>query len=46
MIVRQNDVASFLAFETHKSYQAGLGHRTAAVLDSRLLPLAELPLPA
>lgn len=45
MLVRQKDVASFLAFETHEPYRAGLGHRTAAIADSRLLPLAQLALP-
>lgn len=45
MLVRQTSVASFIAFASHKSYLAGLGHRTAAVEDSRLLPLSEMPLP-
>ena len=46
MLVRQSSVASFLAFASHDAYLAGLGHRTAAIEDSRLLPLTELPLPA
>lgn len=46
MLVRQKDVASFLSFETHEPYRAGLGHRMAAIADSRLLPLVQLPLPA
>lgn len=46
MLVRQKDVASFLSFETHALYRSGLGHRAAAIADSRLLPLANLPLPA
>lgn len=46
MLVRQRSVASFLAFANHREYLAGIGHRTAAVEDSRLLPLKELPLPA
>lgn len=45
MLVRQGSVASFLSFASHAGYLAGLGHRTAAVTDSRLLPLAEMPLP-
>jgi hypothetical protein len=44
MLVRQSSVASFLAFAAHEAYQAGIGHRTAALEDSRLLPLFELPL--
>ena len=46
MLVRQSSVQSFMAFASHTGYLAGLGHRTAAIEDSRLLPLAELPLPA
>lgn len=46
MLVRQSSTASFLAFADHADYRAGLGHRTAALSDSRLLPLVELPLPA
>jgi hypothetical protein len=46
MLVRQSSVASFLAFASHRAYLAGLGHRTAALEDCRLLPLSELPLPA
>src|SRR5271165_4390461 len=40
MLVRQKSVASFLAFASNEGYLAGLGHRTAAVEDSRLLPLS------
>jgi hypothetical protein len=42
MLVRQHSVESFMAFGTHKAYLAGLGHRTAAIEDSRLLPLSEV----
>jgi uncharacterized protein (DUF1330 family) len=42
MLVRQNSVDSFMSFATDEAYLAGLGHRTAAVEDSRLLPLVEL----
>ena len=45
MLVRQTSVESFLAFASHKAYLAGMGHRTAALEDSRLLPLTELVLP-
>ena len=41
MLVRQTSVESFLAFASHKAYLAGMGHRTAALEDSRLLPLSE-----
>ncbi|MGI9147656.1 MAG: DUF1330 domain-containing protein [Chloroflexota bacterium] len=45
MLVRQRSVKAFLAFAADEAYLAGLGHRTAAVEDSRLLPLIELPAP-
>ncbi|WP_315834508.1 hypothetical protein [Bradyrhizobium prioriisuperbiae] len=41
MLVRQSSVQSFLDFAADAAYLAGLGHRTAAVADSRLLPLIE-----
>jgi hypothetical protein len=43
MLVRQSSVESFMAFASNAGYLAGLGHRTAALEDSRLLPLTELP---
>jgi hypothetical protein len=43
LLVRQHSVAAFLAFAADEAYLAGLGHRTAAVEDARLLPLVELP---
>lgn len=45
MLVKQSSVQAFLAFAGHDAYLAGLGHRTAAVEDSRLLPLVENPIP-
>jgi hypothetical protein len=45
MLVRQTSVQSFLAFASHQSYLAGVGHRTAAIEDSRLLPLTQLRKP-
>ncbi len=42
MIVRQSSVESFVAFASHAEYLAGLGHRSAAIKDSRLLPLEEV----
>jgi hypothetical protein len=41
LLVRQRSVASFLAFASDQAYLAGIGHRTAALEDSRLLPLTE-----
>ncbi|HKK44706.1 MAG TPA: hypothetical protein VJ964_04255 [Balneolaceae bacterium] len=41
MLVRQASVESFMAFSSDKEYLAGLRHRTAALEDSRLLPLVE-----
>jgi hypothetical protein len=46
MLVRQSSARSFLAFAQDAGYLAGLGHRTAALADSRLLPLVEPPLSA
>lgn len=39
LLVRQRDVQTFLAFAEHEDYLAGIGHRTAALADSRLYPL-------
>lgn len=41
MLIRQASVAAFMAFATNEEYQAGMGHREAALEDSRLLPLVE-----
>lgn len=43
MLVRQRSVQDFIAFAGNAAYLAGIGHRTAAVADSRLLPLIPLP---
>lgn len=45
MLIRQASVADFFAFAQNLEYQAGIGHRTAALEDSRLLPVVERPLP-
>ena len=42
MLVRQSSVAAFMAFATHEAYLGGIGHRSAALEDSRLLPLEPL----
>ena len=41
LLVRQRSVADFIAFAQNSEYLAGMGHRQAALEDSRLLPLAE-----
>jgi len=41
MLVRQSSVAAFMAFASNQEYLSGIGHRTAALEDSRLLPLTE-----
>jgi len=41
MLVKQKSVADFFSFATNKEYGVGLNHRTAAVMDSRLLPIVE-----
>lgn len=41
MLVRQRSVEDFLAFASHEAYLAGIGHRTAALSDSRILPLVD-----
>lgn len=39
VLVRQKSLADFMAFASNQNYLAGMGHRTAALDDSRLLPL-------
>ena len=41
MLVQQSSPAAFMAFASNVDYLAGFGHRTAALEDSRLLPLQE-----
>jgi len=41
MLVKQGSVESFFAFASNSAYLAGTGHRTAAILDSRFLPIVE-----
>lgn len=41
MLVRQRSTQAFMAFASDGDYLAGMGHRTAAVEDSRLLPITE-----
>lgn len=41
MLVEQSSPTAFMAFASNAEYLAGIGHRTAALEDSRLLPLEE-----
>ena len=41
MVIRQASIEDFLAFAGNPAYLAGVCHRSAAVEDSRLLPLVE-----
>lgn len=41
MLIKQASLQSFMAFDSNADYRAGLGHRTAALADSRLLPLTQ-----
>ena len=41
LLIRQKNVESFMAFAQDEEYMKGIGHRTAALEDSRLLPLVE-----
>ena len=43
LLVRQASPSAFLAFASDAEYLRGIGHRTAALEDSRLLPLLEEP---
>jgi hypothetical protein len=43
MLVRQHSIERFMAFAADGAYLDGIGHRTAAIADSRLLPLTSLP---
>ncbi|MDQ2825813.1 MAG: DUF1330 domain-containing protein [Actinomycetota bacterium] len=45
MLIRQASVDDFFAFAVNEEYLAGTGHRTAALEDSRLLPVVGRPLP-
>ena len=45
MLIRQSSLEAFFAFASDAEYLAGVGHRTAALEDSRLLPIVERELP-
>lgn len=42
MLIRQKSVNDFFSFEKNEAYMKIMGHRIAAVEDSRLLPLEEI----
>lgn len=39
MLISHQSAEAFLSFASNQAYLAGIGHRTAALADSRLLPL-------
>ena len=41
LLVRHASREAFLQFASDEAYLAGVGHRTAALDDSRLLPITE-----
>lgn len=42
MLIRQKSVNDFFSFEKNEAYMKIMGHRIAAIEDSRLLPLEEI----
>jgi uncharacterized protein (DUF1330 family) len=44
MLIKQKSLNSFLAFASDPQYQKVLGHRAAALIDSRLLPMEAISL--
>ena len=40
ILVEHRSAEAFLAFARNDGYKAGIGHRTAALADSRLLPMS------
>jgi hypothetical protein len=45
MLITQSSVTDFFGFASNADYMAGVGHRTAALEDSRLLPIVRAALP-
>lgn len=41
MLIQHASIEDFFAFAENEEYLAGIGHRSAALLDSRLLPLVD-----
>ncbi|MBX2877650.1 MAG: DUF1330 domain-containing protein [Saprospiraceae bacterium] len=44
LLVKHPSIAAFLAFAQNEAYLRGAGHRRAALLDSRLLPIEQYPI--
>lgn len=42
LLVKQHSIQSLFDFEKNEDYMSGMGHRTAALEDSRLLPLEKM----
>ena len=42
LLIRQLSVDSFVAFAANQEYMKGIGHRVAAVRDSRIIPLEDI----
>ena len=42
LVVRHASIEAFMAMASNEPYLQGIGHRTAALEDSRLLPLEDL----
>lgn len=41
MLIKQSSIGDFMSFASTQEYMTGVGHRTAALEDSLLLPLVE-----
>jgi len=41
ILVKQRSLEDFMKFASNDEYRAGMGHRTAALEDSRLLPMIQ-----
>ena len=42
LLVRQASIEKFIGFASNQDYLRGIGHRTAALEDSRLLPISAI----
>ena len=42
MLIKQKSLSDFLAFATNPLYLKIIGHREAAIIDSRLLPMEQI----
>ena len=43
MVIRQSSLNDFLSFATNEEYLKGICHRSAALVDSRILPMRPYP---